>query len=93
MTTQRSLKSITARKVKAAVAKEPGLTIKDLADRLDVNRQFMAGFLAALEERREISCRKVGPARIYFNVSEESDQAKPAVKPARGTSTGQKTKR
>lgn len=31
----------------------------------------MAGFVAALEERGEISCREVGPARIYFNVSVE----------------------
>ncbi|MBI2172527.1 MAG: hypothetical protein HYU30_11045 [Chloroflexi bacterium] len=79
--------------MKAALANEPGLTIMELAGRVDVNRQFMAGFLAALEERGEVSCRKVGPARIYFNVSAESDQAKPAVKPARGTSTGRKTER
>jgi predicted transcriptional regulator len=71
MTIKGSSKSVTARKVKAAVTKEPGLTIKDLAERLDVNRQFMAGFLAALEERGEISCRKVGPARIYFKMRGE----------------------
>jgi len=64
-------KQVTRRKVIAAVEKEPGLTIKDLAERLDINRQFMAGFLAALEEQGEISCRKVGPARIYFTVSGE----------------------
>jgi len=66
MTTKGPTKTITARKVKAVLAKEPGLTIKDLAGRLDVNRQFMAGFLAALEEQGEISCREAGPARIHF---------------------------
>jgi len=34
----------------------------------------MAGFLAALEERGEVSCRKVGPARIYFNLTEKKKQ-------------------
>lgn len=71
MMTNKSSIPVTTRAVKAALAKELGLTVKDLADRLGVNRQFMAGFLAALEEREEISCRKVGPARIYFNVSGE----------------------
>lgn len=71
MMTKRSSTPVTTRAVKAALAKEPGLTIKDIADRLDVNRQFMAGYLAALQERGEISCRKVGPARIYFNLAEK----------------------
>lgn len=58
-------------KIKFALEKEPGLTVKDLVARVGVNRQFMVGFLAALEERAEISCRKVGPARIYFTHTEE----------------------
>jgi predicted transcriptional regulator len=53
-------------KVKSSLAKQPGLSIKELATRLRVNRQFMAGFLAALEERGELASRAVGPARIYF---------------------------
>ena len=73
MTTKGSPKVVTTRKVKTALTREPGLTIKDLARRLDANRQFMAGFLAALEERREISCRKVGPARIYFNADNKNN--------------------
>lgn len=71
MMTKKSSTPVTTRAVKAALAKEPGLTIKDLADRLAINRQFMAGYLAALQERGEISCRKVGPARIYFNLVEK----------------------
>ena len=71
MMANRSSKSVITQGVKAALANEPGLSVKELANRLDVNRQFMAGFLAALEEWEEISCRKVGPARIYFNVNSE----------------------
>ena len=58
--------------LQAALGKEPGLTVKDLAERLNVNRQFMAGFLAALEELGEVSYRKVGPARIYFTQAKEA---------------------
>ncbi|BAQ34156.1 MarR family transcriptional regulator [Dehalococcoides sp. UCH007] len=47
--------------------KEPGLSIKELAVRLKTNRQYMAGVLKVLEEREDVYCRKVGPARIYFN--------------------------
>ena len=56
------------KQVKAALAKEPGLSVKDLAERLNVNRQFMSGYLAALKDRDELASRTVGPARIYFNV-------------------------
>lgn len=66
-----SSRPISTQDLKAALAKEPGLTVKDLADRLKVNRRFIAGFLAALEKRGEISCRKVGSARIYFNLNGE----------------------
>lgn len=66
MVAHRSSKPVTTVGLKAALSKEPGLTVKDLAGRLEINRQFMAGFLAALEERGEVTCRRVGPARIYF---------------------------
>lgn len=69
MKTNRSLKPVVTQGIKTALEKEAGLSVKDLANPLDVNRQFMAGFLAAaLQERGEVSCRKVGPARIYFNI-------------------------
>ena len=45
---------------------EPELSVKELAERLKTNRQFMAGVLRVLEERQEVACRHVGPARIYF---------------------------
>lgn len=54
-------------KVKKILQKTPGLSIKEIAKAVDINRQFMAGFLTAMEEKGEICSRKVGPARIYFN--------------------------
>jgi len=54
-------------KVKRILAKTPGLSIKEIAKAVDINRQFMAGFLTAMEEKGEVCSRKVGPARIYFN--------------------------
>lgn len=56
-----------SQKVKSILSENPGLSIKEIAKAVDVNRQFMAGFLTAMEENGEICSRKVGPARIYFN--------------------------
>lgn len=57
---------VTTARLKAALVKAPGLTTKDLAAKMEVNREFMAGYLAALAERGEIICRRAGPARIHF---------------------------
>lgn len=54
-------------KIKRILAKTPGLSIKEIAKAVDINRQFMAGFLTAMEQKGEVCSRKVGPARIYFN--------------------------
>lgn len=59
--------------IKGVLAKDPGLSVKELAERLNINRQFMAGFLRALEERGEVRYRNVGPARIYFNIGVVSE--------------------
>ncbi|MEM3875216.1 MAG: hypothetical protein QXU45_08830 [Candidatus Bathyarchaeia archaeon] len=59
--------SFLSQKVKRILSESPGLSIKEIAKAVDVNRQFMAGFLTAMEESGEICSRKVGPARIYFN--------------------------
>lgn len=53
--------------IKKLLSKTPGLSIKEIAKASEVNRQFMAGFLLAMEEKGEVYSRKVGPARIYFN--------------------------
>ena len=55
-----------AYKIKEILSKEPGLSVKELAERLKTNRQYMAGVLKVLEEHGEVYHRKVGPARIYF---------------------------
>jgi len=65
MTTERMTLEIT-QQVTSTLAEEPGMTVKGLATMLHLNRQFMAGFLSALEERGEVFHRQVGPARIYF---------------------------
>jgi predicted transcriptional regulator len=54
-------------KVRKLLSETPGLSVKEIAKASQVNRQFMAGFLLAMEERGDIYSRKVGPARIYFN--------------------------
>ena len=59
-----------AYKVKEILADEPGLSVKELAERLKTNRQYMAGVLKVLEEQGSVSHRKVGPARIYFIASD-----------------------
>ena len=66
MTTQNPNRDLSS-KVKKLLSKTPGLSVKEIAKASQVNRQFMAGFLAALEERGDVYSRKVGPARIYFN--------------------------
>ena len=66
MVTKNQKKLKLTEKTRTSLMNQPGLSIMDLASRLDVNRQFMAGFLSALEERGEVYHRQVGPARIYF---------------------------
>jgi predicted transcriptional regulator len=58
--------------IKEILAKDPGLSVKELAERLKTNRQYMAGVLKVLEEHGDIYHRKVGPARIYFIANEAS---------------------
>jgi len=78
MITNESNKPDFASQVKGILDREPGLSIKELAERLKTNRQYMAGILKVLEERREVSCRQVGPARIYY--VHPNDQKKHRVK-------------
>lgn len=44
----------------------PGQSVIELASKLNVNRIFLAGYLKALEEQGQVSYRKVGPARLYY---------------------------
>jgi len=79
MMTKKDDKPDFARTVRETLAKDPGLSVKELAERLKTNRQFMAGVLKVLEQHGEVSCRQVGPARIYFATTSAkgaSDNAK-----------------
>ncbi|APH12405.1 hypothetical protein ASJ33_04200 [Dehalococcoides mccartyi] len=62
-------------KVKGILAKEPGLSVKELAERLKANRQYMAGVLKVLEEFGEVTHRQVGPARIYYAVDDSKEES------------------
>ncbi len=53
-------------RVKDILSKEPGLSVKELSERLSKHRQFLDGVITVIEERDEVSCRQVGPARIYY---------------------------
>ena len=44
----------------------PGQSVKELADKLGVNRNLLSGYLQALEELGYVTSRKVGPARVYY---------------------------
>ncbi len=61
-------------KIREILTKEPGLSVKELAEKLGTNRQYMAGVLKVLEERGEVSHRQVGPARIYYAVVNPQDK-------------------
>jgi predicted transcriptional regulator len=61
-------KKLRTKAVLRELTDRPGLSVKQLADSLQVDRHFMAGYLLALEESRKVSSRTVGPARIYFKL-------------------------
>ncbi len=53
--------------------KDPGQTIKQLAEELNVNRTFLAGYLKALESQGYVRSKKIGPAKVYFNVKKAEE--------------------
>jgi predicted transcriptional regulator len=59
--------SVMTSKIAELLEKDPGQTIKELAEKLDMNRSFLAGYLRALEEQNYVRSKRVGPARLYFN--------------------------
>jgi predicted transcriptional regulator len=67
MTSKQGERNELFKKIKKLLSKTPGLSVKEIAKASEVNRQFMAGFLLAMEEKGDVYSRKVGPARIYFN--------------------------
>ncbi|MEM2293035.1 MAG: winged helix-turn-helix domain-containing protein [Nitrososphaerota archaeon] len=51
--------------------KDPGQTVKQLAEQLGVNRTFLSGYLKALENQGYVRSKKIGPAKVYFNKRNE----------------------
>jgi predicted transcriptional regulator len=45
---------------------DPGRTVKELAEKLEVNRTFLAGYLKALENQKVVKSKRIGPAKVYF---------------------------
>ena len=46
---------------------DPGQSVKEMANHLEVNRVFLSGYLRAMEDQGYIKSKKIGPARVYFN--------------------------
>lgn len=54
-------------KIVELLDKDPGQSVKEMAEQLDVNRTFLSGYLKALEDQGFIKSKKIGPAKVYFN--------------------------
>jgi len=48
------------------LGKDPGQTVKQLAEELGLNRTYLAGYLRALENEGHVRSKKIGPAKVYF---------------------------
>ena len=53
-------------KIIKLLEKDPGQTVKNLSEALQVNRNFLAGYLKALENQGYVKSKKIGPAKVYF---------------------------
>jgi len=51
------------------LGRDPGQTVKQLAEQLKVNRTFLSGYLRALENQGYVKSKKIGPAKVYFEES------------------------
>jgi len=55
--------------------KDPGQSVKELAGKLGVNRVFLSGYLQALENQGYVKSKRIGPAKVYFNVEQIKEGA------------------
>jgi len=62
-------------RIEGLLEKDPGLSVKAIAEELGLNRVYIAGFLNALELEGHIRSKQIGPARVYF-LEEASDSKK-----------------
>jgi len=51
---------------------DPGMSVKEMAQRLRLNRTFLSGYLTALENEGRLRSKNIGPARAYFNDNSNS---------------------
>lgn len=58
---------ILADKIVKLLNGDPGQSVKQMAEQLEVNRTFLSGYLKALEDQSHIKSKKIGPAKVYFN--------------------------
>jgi predicted transcriptional regulator len=56
-------------KIVKLLEEDPGQSVKELAEQLEVNRTFLSGYLKALADQGFIKSKKIGPAKVYFNES------------------------
>ena len=47
--------------------RDPGQPVLRLATELGINRTYLAGYLKALENHGELTSKRIGPAKVYFN--------------------------
>ncbi len=71
MSSKEASKKPLSKAISLLLAQRPGQSVKELATALKVNRQFLSGYLTALEETNAVNSRRVGPARIYFKTNGE----------------------
>ena len=58
-----------ADKIVRLLEEDPGQSVKEMANQLEVNRTFLSGYLKALEDQGHVKSKKIGPAKVYFNES------------------------
>ena len=63
----KNYKGLTAKIIKL-LEEDPGQPVKDLARKLGVNRTYLAGYLKALEDQGYVKSKRIGPAKVYFNI-------------------------
>ena len=56
-----------ADKIVGLLKEDPGQSVKEMANQLEVNRTFLSGYLKALEDQGYIRSKRIGPAKVYFN--------------------------
>lgn len=54
------------KRIQSILEEIPGQSVKELSEKLGVNRNLLTGYLQALEELGYVTSRKIGPARVYY---------------------------